>query len=270
MFFASDNVTAANPEVLEAVARANHGNAMPYGDDPFTTEVRKKFETIFERPCEVYFGITGSAVNSLALASLVKPYQAIVSTSLAHINTDECGAPEMFTGGAKIIDMPTADGRLTPEALQAGIDLTIPGFVHRTEPGAVSITQSTETGSVYSPDQVAELSAIANAHDMILHMDGARFANGLVAAGCSPHRMTEGVDVLTFGGSKNGCMTAEAAIFFCDKDRIDGAHFRAKRAGMLTAKMRFISAQFLGYLEDDLWLKNARHANAMASKLAQG
>lgn len=270
MFFASDNVTEANPEVLEAVVKANSGNAMPYGDDPISEQVRARFEEIFERPCQVHFGVTGSAVNSLALASLVRPYQAIISTALAHINTDECGAPEMFTGGAKVIDVPTSDGRLSPQGLKDGIDIAIPGFVHRVEPGAVSITQSTETGSVYSCDQVAELVDIASHYKMAVHMDGARFANGLVAAGCSPAEMTKGVDVLTFGGSKNGCMTAEAAIFFCDPEKIDGANYRAKRAGMLTSKMRFISSQFLGHLENDLWLKNARHANAMATKLGQG
>lgn len=269
MLFASDNVTPANPEIIQAVTAANVGNVMPYGADPISNRVRQQLAALFDQPVDVHFATTGTAANALGLASLVPRYGAVFCTALAHINTDECGAPEFFTAGAKLIDVPTEDGRLCPERLKTAIEKSMPGFVHRPEAWAVSVSQPSETGSVYSRDQLDEIIAIARHYGLLVHMDGARFANAIAATGLSAKDMVQGIDVLSFGGSKNGCMMAEALVFF-DPERSRHTPFLHKRAGMLCAKMRFISAQLEAYLANDLWLKNAGHANAMAQRLAKG
>ncbi len=269
MLFASDNVTPANPEIIEAVAAANVGNVMPYGDDPISQRVREGLAALFDRAVDVHFATTGTAANALGLASIVPSYGAVFCTSLAHVNTDECAAPEFFTGGAKLIDVPTADGRLCPKQLTAAIEKSVPGFVHRPEAWAVSVSQPSECGSVYSRDQLDEIVDIARHYGLLLHMDGARFANAVAATGMSAQDMVKGIDVLSFGGSKNGCMMAEALVFF-DPKRSKHTPFLHKRAGMLCSKMRFVSAQLEAYLADDLWMRNAHHANAMAQRLAEG
>ncbi len=269
MLFASDNVTPANPEIVAALQAANQGNVMPYGADPISQRVRAAFGVLFERGVDVHFATTGTAANALGLATLVPSYGAVFCTNLAHINTDECAAPEFFTGGAKIIDVPTEDGRLSPERLKAAIEKSMPGFVHRPEAWAVSVSQTTECGSLYSRDELDEIVAIAQHYGLLVHMDGARFANGLVASGLSAAEMARGVDVLSFGGSKNGCMLAEALLFF-DPERSKHAKFLHKRAGMMCSKTRYISAQLEAYLANDLWLANASHANAMAQRLGAG
>lgn len=269
MLFASDNVTPANPEIIEAVAAANDGNVMPYGADPISQGVRARMADLFDCAVDVHFAMTGTAANALGLASLVPRYGAVFCTALAHINTDECAAPEFFTGGAKLIDVPTQDGRLDPELLKAAIEKSMPGFVHRPEAWAVSLSQPSECGSVYSREQLDEIIDIAKHYGLLVHMDGARFANAIAATGTSAKDMVRGVDVLSFGGSKNGCMMAEALVFF-DPDRSRHAPFLHKRAGMLCSKMRFVSAQIAAYLDHDLWLKNAAHANALAQRLADG
>ncbi len=269
MLFASDNVTPANPEILAALQAANVGNVMPYGADPISQRVRQSLSDLFGRKLDVHFATTGTAANALGLATLVPSYGAVFCTNLAHINTDECAAPEFFTGGAKIIDVPTEDGRLLPERLTAAIEKSMPGFVHRPEAWAVSVSQSTECGSLYSRDELGEIIAIARHYGLLVHMDGARFANALAASPQSAEEMARGIDVLSFGGSKNGCMLAEALLFF-DPERSQHAKFLHKRAGMMCSKTRYIAAQLEAYLANDLWLANARHANAMAQRLGQG
>lgn len=269
MLFASDNVTPANPEIIEAVAAANVGNVMPYGADPISQRVREGLAALFDQTIDLHFATTGTAANALGLASLVPSYGAVFCTSLAHINTDECAAPEFFSAGAKLIDVPTEDGRLCPNELKSAIEKSMPGFVHRPEAWAVSVSQPSECGSVYSRDQLDEIVDIARHYGLLIHMDGARFANAVAATGTSAKDMVRGVDVLSFGGSKNGCMMAEALVFF-DPERSKHTAFLHKRAGMLCSKMRFVSAQLEAYLAEDLWLRNARHANAMAQRLAEG
>ena len=214
---------------------------------------------------------TGTAANALALATLVRPYGAVLCYEEAHIATDECGAPEFYMGGAKLVTLPSETGRITPTQVEAGMARARDGGVHHVMPEAVSITQSTEWGTVYNVDQVAELGQACRRQGLHLHMDGARFANALAHLGCSPAELTwrAGVDALSFGATKNGALAAEAVVFF-NPDLAAGFERRRKRAGQLWSKLRFLSAQMLGYLEADLWLRNAAHANAMAQALARG
>ena len=272
MNFTSDNVSGAAPEILEALIAASTSGPMPsYGGDPLTARVTEKISALFEREAAVFPVSTGSAANALALATLTPPYGAIYCHEMAHVNTDECGAPEMFTGGAKLVGFPGDGGKLTPGLLRATLEKAGVGVVHSVQPAAITLTQATEAGTVYTPDEIAALAEVARSYGLPVHMDGARFANALVRLGCSPAELTwkAGVDVLSFGATKNGALAAEAVVFFRPELAASFA-FRRKRAGHLFSKMRFLSAQLDAYLTDDLWLRLARHANAMADRLAAG
>jgi threonine aldolase len=267
MNFCSDNVAGASASIVEAIARANTGAAMPYGNDPYTARVEKLLAEIFEHEVAVFPVATGTAANVLCLAALTPPWGTIYCHAESHIAVDECGAPEFYTGGAKLDLIHGAHGKITPDEIRpAGA-----GVVHHTQPAAVSLTQATEAGTVYTPAEVGAIGELCRRHGLALHMDGARFGNALVALGCTPAEITwkAGVDALSFGATKNGAVAAEAAIFF-DKSKAASLGYRRKRGGHLFSKMRFLSAQLDAYLADDLWLRNARHANAMAKRLAEG
>ena len=267
--FASDNISSACPEVMEALAKANEANSPSYGEDPWTHDLSVRLREIFETPVTVFPVTTGTAANALALSTLTPAFGKIFCHELAHINTDECGAPELFTGGAKLIDMPGANGRITAQALEETIYGA--GNVHHAQPASVSITQACESGTVYSIEEIEAIAAVAHSHNLSMHMDGARFANALVTLGVTPAQMTwqAGIDVLSFGGTKNGCLTAEAVVFF-KPELVGDFPFLQKRAGQLLSKSRFISSQFMGYLADDVWMRNARQANAMAQRFSKG
>ena len=267
--FASDNVTGACPEVMDAVVAANSGIATSYGDDEWSSRLQTKLSEIFETDVEVFLAVSGTASNALALSALAPVFGKIYCHELSHINTDECGAPELFTGGAKLIPMRSSNGRIKANELAETIRGS--GNVHVTQPSVVSITQSCETGTVYQLDEIKAISKIARKHKMSVHMDGARFANALVSLDVSPAEMTwkSGVDVLTLGGTKNGCLAAEAIIFF-KPDMVGNFPYLHKRSGQLLSKMRFISSQLEAYVTDDLWIRNAQHANSMAKILSEG
>jgi threonine aldolase len=226
---------------------------------------------VFETDAVVFPVTTGTAANALSLAQLAPPFGAVYCHETAHIVTDECGAPEFFAGGAKLIGLASADGRIRPEQIEAGVAFATDMGVHHVKPAAVSLTQATEFGTVYSPSDVAAIAATARAAGLALHMDGARFANAVAHLGCSPAQLTwkSGVQVLSYGATKNGALCAEAVVFF-DKDLARDFDRRRKQAGHLWSKMRFVSAQLLASFENELWLRNARHANGMATKLSQG
>lgn len=272
MFFASDNGSAAPAQVMAALQRANDGYAMPYGNDPIMDEVRALIRTAFEAPeAAVYLVSTGTAANALALGLICPPWGAVFCHRHAHIEADECGAPEFFTNGAKLVLVDGAHGRMTPETLGARLAETGAGGVHGVQRGALSLTNTTEAGTVYTPAEVAALTAQARAHGLPCHMDGARFANALVACAATPAEMTwkAGIDILSFGGTKNGLLGVEAVIIF-DPAKAWEFELRRKRGGHLASKHRYMSAQMLAYLTDDLWLGLARDANRMAARLAQG
>jgi threonine aldolase len=269
--FGSDNVAPIAPEIMAAMAAANQGNVGSYGADPWTARLTQRLREIFETDLVAFPVATGTAANALALGVLVPPYGSVLCAEDAHINTDECGAPEFFTGGAKLVGLPAPDGRITAAQLAGPVDHARALGVHYVQPAAVSITQSTEWGAVYAPEEIAALGAAAQSHRLALHMDGARFANALVHLGCTPAEMTwkAGVKALSFGATKNGAMAAEAVVFF-DPHLARGFEQRRKRGAHLWSKMRFMSAQLVAYLEDDLWLRNARRANAVATRLSEG
>ena len=271
MNFASDNAAPASPEVLEALIQANRGFVPSYGKDDWTSRFLTQARDLFETDLQAYPVATGTAANALALATLVRPFGAVLCYEEAHIATDEGGAPEFFMGGAKLLTLPSSDGRIQPMQVEAAVARAIDGGVHHVQPEAVSITQATEWGTVYDVDQISALSAVARRRGLHFHMDGARFANALVRLGCTAAELTwkAGVDVLSFGATKNGALAAEAVILF---NPALAANFerRRKRSGHLWSKMRFLSAQLSAYLENDLWLRNASQANKMAQKLAAG
>lgn len=270
MNFASDNVTGACPAVLDALIAANAGAAMPYGNDAWTARIQERLREIFEHDSLLAFPVaTGTAANALALACLTPPWGAVYCHREAHINVDECGAPEAFTGGAKLVALPGERAKLTPDTLTEAVGGR--GVVHHVQPAAVSITQASEAGCVYTPDEVTELSAAARAHGLHLHMDGARFANAVAALAVSPAEVTwkAGVEVLCLGATKNGCLAAEAVIFF-KPELAESFPFHRKRTGHLVSKGRLLAAQLEAYLADEVWLDNARHANAMARRLGEG
>ena len=272
MNFCSDNVAPAHPAVMAALARANEIPAlMPYGNDEITQRVAQRFNEIFEREVAVFPVATGTGANVLALSCLVPPFGAIYCHELAHIHADECGAPEFFTGGAKLVTLPGKGAKLEAAQLDRVLAEAGAGVVHHVQPAAISLTQASEAGCVYRAGEIGAIAEVARRHKLALHMDGARFANALASLNCKPADITwrAGVDALSFGATKNGALAAEAVVFF-DKDKAAQAHFRRKRGGHLFSKLRFLSAQLDGYLHDDLWLKNARHSNAMARKLADG
>ncbi|NCU19532.1 low specificity L-threonine aldolase [Candidatus Falkowbacteria bacterium] len=272
MNFASDNTAPAAPEVMAALVAANEGAAMPYGNDPATARVQARLREIFEAPeAAVYLVGTGTAANALSLACLTDPWGAVFCHRNAHIEEDECGAPEFFTGGAKLVLVDGAHGRMTPDALLRAIAFTGRAGVHNVQRGMVSITNSTEAGTVYSLNQLHGLCEVARAHGLPVHLDGARFANALVSCGATPAEMTwkAGVDAVSFGATKNGCAGAEAVILF-DPEKAWEFELRRKRAGHLLSKHRYTAAQMEAYLEGDLWLRLARQANAMAARLSAG
>jgi threonine aldolase len=267
--FASDNVAGACPEVLDALMKANEGDSAPYGNDDYSKVLQEKFSEIFEKEVIVYPTASGTAANALALSTMTPVFGNIYCHKLAHINTDECGAPEFYTGGAKLIPLTGINGKITPEELEKNISGT--GIVHHTQPSSVSITQVCETGEVYELDEIKKIADVAHKHKLNMHMDGARFANALVALNCTPAEMTwkSGIDVLSFGATKNGCIAAEAIIFF-KPELVGNISFLMKRAGHLLSKMRFVSAQLDAYISNDVWLKNAKQANKMGKKLSDG
>ncbi len=269
--FGSDNVTPACDAIMRAVQAANEGSVASYGGDDLTAELKRRASELFETDVAIYPVTTGTAANSLALSQIAAPFGAIYCYEAAHIVTDECGAPEFFTGGAKLIGLPAPDGKITPSQLSHAFSFADEMGVHHVKPAAISVTQATEWGTVYTREELAALSALARQRGLRLHMDGARFANALAHLECSPAEATwkSGVDVLSLGATKNGALCAEAVVFF-DPSLAQDFERRRKRAGHLWSKMRFLSAQLLAYLNDDLWLKNARHANAMAESLARG
>lgn len=272
MYFASDNSSGAAPEIMAALAAANAGYAMPYGNDPIMERVRARIRDLFEAPeAAVYLVSTGTTANALALAILAQPWQAVFCHRLAHVEQDECGAPEFYTGGAKLVLIDGPDAKITPAALRATVTATAQGGVHNIQRGPVTITNATEAGTVYSAAEVAALCAVAREFGLPVHMDGARFANALVADGSTPAEMTwkAGVDVLSFGGTKNGCLAVEAVVIF-DPAKAWEFELRRKRGGHLFSKHRYLSAQMDAYLEGDLWLDLARRANDAAQALSQG
>jgi threonine aldolase len=265
--FASDNCSGICPEVWAAMDAANTGHVPSYGEDPWTARAADAFRALFERDCEVFFVFNGTAANSLALASLCQPYNGVICTDTAHIETDECGAPEFFSNGSKLLPAVAVDGKLTPSAMR---HLALKRRdIHYPKARVASITQATETGQLYTIDEVSALSAECRTLGLSLHMDGARFANACAGLGCSPADITwrAGVDVLCFGGAKNGMALGEAILFF---DRAQAADFdyRCKQAGQLASKMRFMASPWVGLLESGAWLRNARHANACARRFA--
>ena len=272
MNFASDNAGPVHPRVMAALARANEGHAMPYGADPAMDRVRARIREVFEAPeAAVYLVATGTAANSLLLATLTQPWQTIFCSRVAHIHEDECGAPEFFSGGAKLTLVEAPDGRMPPEALRAAIAGEETRGVHGPQRGPVSITQVTERGAVHSLAELRALTGVARDFGLPVHMDGARFANALVALGCTPAEMTwrAGIDALSFGGTKNGLMGVEAAVIF-DPAKAWEFELRRKRGAHLFSKHRYLSAQMEAYLEDDLWRDMAAAANAAAARLAEG
>ncbi len=270
MNFASDNVYGVHPKIMEAIVAANTGTDISYLHDEGAKEFERQLSRVFEKDVKVFLVLNGTAANSLALSTLVPSYGGVICHAAAHINTDECNAPELFTGGAKLITLEGEGAKLDPDAITAKLKNFVHGE-HGAKPLAISITNATELGTVYSVAEIAALGALAKAGGMKLHMDGARFTNALVSLGCTPAEMTwkAGVDVLSFGGTKNGAMILEAVVFF-DEVLAEDFLYRRKRAGQLLSKGRYISAQANAYLKDGLWLKNAAHANAMAVQLAAG
>lgn len=271
MYFGSDNWAGAHPRVTEALARHADGFAPSYGKSDLDRAVASRFNDIFEREVAVFFVGTGTAANSLALASVNRPGGVTFCHREAHVAEDECGAPEFLTGGARLIPIEGAEGRLDPDLLRAEMERFPPGAVHSGQPMAVSITQATEFGTVYDGQAISTIAGMAAERGVPLHMDGARFANALVHLGMTPAEMTwkRGVDIVSFGATKNGCWCAEALVFM-DPETAREMPFIRKRAAQLFSKSRFVAAQFEAYFENGLWLELAAHSNAMAQRLAEG
>ncbi len=271
MNFRSDNIGAVAPQIIEAVVAANARSAVGYGGDEITARLNGLFSALFETEVRVLPVLTGTAANALALATVTPPYGAIYCHEAAHIQSDECGAPELFTGGAKLALLPGEQGKIDPGVLADALTNSGVGDVHHVQPAALSLTQQTETGGIYAVDQVTALADVARGHGMTVHMDGARFANAVAALDCTPADVTwrAGVDMLSFGATKGGAMAAEAIVLF--RPELAGPlAYHHKRAGQLVSKMRFVSAQLEAYLADGLWLDLGRHANAMTARLAGG
>ena len=271
MNFASDNTAPVAPAILDAIVKANEGFALGYGNDDWTAGVERRLAEVFEREVAVFLVPTGTAANALALAQVTPPWGVVFCHAESHIATDECGAPEFFGGGLKLAGLPGGDGKIAPQTLQAALAGYGGHRPHQMVAAALSLTQASEAGTIYRIDEIARLSEIAHARSLAVHMDGARFANALVRLNTTPAQMTwqSGIDVLSFGATKGGAMAAEAVVVF---DPARAAFFgeRRKRAGHLLSKHRFIAAQMAAYLAGDCWLALARHANAMADRLAQG
>jgi threonine aldolase len=275
MIFTSDNAVGAAPEILAAIAAANEGAFPSYGADPLMTDVEALIAEIFETECRVFLVATGTAANALALASLSPPWGAVFCHRHAHIEVDECGAPEFFGGGLKLVLLDGPNGKIEPDTLRKALQETGAGGVHQVQPAALSLTNVTEAGALYRADEIAALASLAHEAGCAVHLDGTRFANALVASNASPADMSwrAGVDVLCLGATKNGALAAETVIFFDptrQADRIAEFEYRRKRGGHLISKGRLLSSQMAAYLEDDLWLSLARHSNTAAARLAAG
>jgi threonine aldolase len=268
--FASDNVAGAAPRVMEAVLAANHGKAAAYGADETTRRVTGKLCRLFDRDLAVAFLPTGTAANALAAAMFVRPWQSILTFRESHLADDECGAPEFFTHGAKIVGLEGPGSKLAPDVVAAQLARMPEGAMKQMQPALLSLSNVTESGLVYRPDEVRALKAAIAPRGLALHMDGARFPNAVAALGCAPADITwkGGVDVLCFGGSKIGALAAEAVIVF-EPEKAQEMKYIHKRSGHVLSKMRFLSAQFEALLDDGYWLELARHANAMAAELAR-
>ncbi len=271
MFFKSDNSLGAPEEMFEALREVNQGPVTAYGDDPWTKQVTQRFSEVFERDVAVFMVTTGTAANVLGLSLFAPPWGGIVCHNESHIMADECNASEFYTGGAKLMGVAGDGGKMTPDGVIDALYYTAKGDPHSTQPAIVSLTQVTEAGTVYSLEEIRTLSEVCKAREMNLHMDGARFTNALVSLGCSAAEMTwkSGVDVLSFGATKNGAMAAEAVVLF-DMDKADELMYRRMRAGHLVSKSRYLAAQLLAYLREDLWLRHAECANKMSARLAAG
>ncbi|WP_414832515.1 threonine aldolase family protein [Afifella sp. YEN Y35] len=271
MQFASDNWSGAAPEIVEAIAHQAAGHADAYGVSALDRAVEDRFNALFEREVAVFFVGTGTSSNALALAAVNKPGGAVFCHRESHIVVDECGAVEFQTGGARLMQLDGPLGKIDPGEFKDAVSRFSPDFVHAGQPMALSLTQASEVGTIYTRQEVEALTAIAHDRSIPVHMDGARFANALVQLGENPADITwrQGVDILSFGGTKNGCVSAEALVFFDPKMAAELPYLR-KRAGHLFSKTRFIAAQFQAYLADDLWLRLATHANAMAERLRAG
>ena len=265
--FASDNNAGVHPEILEAIARSNQGHVVAYGDDAYTHSAVQKFEEHFGPDVAVFFTFNGTGANVLSLQSLTRPFHSVLCSAYAHIYTDECGAPEKHTG-CKLLPLPQADGKITLDAVRHAYHGI--GDEHHSQPRVISITQSTEMGTVYKPEEIQALAGFAHEHDMFLHVDGARIANAAASLGQSLRQATRdlGVDVLSFGGTKNGILGGEAVVFFKPEMSRDFLFLR-KQSMQLASKMRFIAVQFEALLTNDLWRRSAEHANRMARLLEQ-
>ena len=268
---ASDNVTGMSDAVMAALIAANEGSEPAYGADQWTAKAERLLQDVFEHEVFVSLVATGTGANALALAALTPPWGAIFCHQESHVLDDECGAPEMFTDGAKLVGIHGVAGKLTCEALQPIVDHFTPGVIKSVQPAALSISQVTEAGTIYTLAELQALCDFARARNLKVHLDGARFGNALVSLGASPAEMTwkAGVDVVTFGATKNGALACEAIIFF-NKHIAESMPYRRKRGGHTVSKGRLLGAQMVGYLEQDHWLDNARHANAMAQTLTSG
>jgi threonine aldolase len=264
--FASDNYAGVCPEAWAALEVANAGHAVGYGDDPWTQQASDLIREIFETDCEVFFVFNGTAANSLALASLCQSYHSILCHEYAHVERDECGAPEFFSNGTKVLLVPGENGKMNPDAIAECVSRRTD--VHYPKPKAVSLTQSTELGTVYTVEELQAIGCRAKHLGLKLHMDGARFANAVASLKVAPKEITwqAGIDVLCFGGTKNGTPVGDAVVFF-NRELAAEFDYRCKQAGQLASKMRYLAAPWVGMLKDDVWLKHAAHANEMAQKL---
>jgi threonine aldolase len=264
--FASDNQAGICPEAWAAMAEANAGHAHSYGEDPWTERAADLLRQLFETDCEVFFVFNGTAANSLALASMCQSYHSIVCAETAHVETDECGAPEFFSNGTKVLTVPGPQGKVDAASVEWAVRRR--SDIHYPKPRVVSVTQATELGTVYTPDELKAIWARAKSLDLRIHMDGARFANAVASLGCAPKEITwqAGVDVLCMGGTKNGMAVGDAVVFF-DRDLAREFDYRCKQAGQLASKMRFLAAPWVGMLQDGAWLRHAGHANRMAGLL---
>src|SRR3954452_23935248 len=269
MNFASDNAAGIAPEILAAISLANDGAALAYGRDDWTKRVERRFAEIFQREVAVFLVPTGTAANALALAHLTPPWGAVLCHDEAHIATDECGAPEFFGGGIKLIGLAGAGGKIVPAVLEDALAHGQWGGPHHVTPTVLSLSQATEAGTMYRPEEIRRLAEIAHAHGLAVHVDGARLANALARMNATPAQATwqAGVDALSFGATKGGALAAEAVLFF-DPARAGGMSERRKRGGHLVSKHRFVAAQMEAYLAEELWLRLARRANSMAARLS--
>lgn len=263
--FASDNNAGVHPEIMKAIDKVNSGHTIAYGDDPYTASAVQKIKSILGEKVQPFFVFTGTAANVLGLDAITKPFHSIICAETSHIHEDECGAPERWTG-CKLLSVESPDGKLSPESIEKhmyGI-----GFEHHSQPRVVSITQSTEMGTVYTPDEIRAITDYAHHHDILVHLDGARISNAAAGLGTGFRELTvdTGIDVLSFGGTKNGMMYGEAVVFMSEEFANDFKYLR-KQGMHLASKMRYIAAQFERFLDDEIWLKNASHANRMAKML---